>query len=237
MTPALTSLLGRGFKVALVTDGRMSGASGPVPAAIHLTPEADAGGPIARVRTGDVIRLDARTGTLELLGADVRWLERPPARVAYDSRFGSGRAFAGFRHRLATRAARCAMRSVTESRKDALRKLLQRAGDPVLTSTMLRRPCHWRALVAGGLAVLEVTLRTPAALDSIRAMRVAVPGAVIVQAHRWAVRCRRRGRQPFVVSPAFVPHRCGAKDPAFRCCRVRRRRRKSWLRSTPASTR
>jgi phosphogluconate dehydratase len=99
MTPALTSLLGRGFKVALVTDGRMSGASGPVPAAIHLTPEADAGGPIARVRTGDVIRLDARTGTLELLGADVRWLERPPARVAYDSRFGSGRElFAGFRH-------------------------------------------------------------------------------------------------------------------------------------------
>ena len=68
LTPALTSLQDRGFKVALVTDGRMSGASGTVPAAIHLTPEADAGGPLARVRNGDVIRLDAHTGTLELLG-------------------------------------------------------------------------------------------------------------------------------------------------------------------------
>ena len=98
MTPALTSLLGRGFKVALVTDGRMSGASGPVPAAIHLTPEADAGGPLARVRTGDVVRFDAHAGTLELLGADARWLERPPAKVTYDSRFGSGRElFANFR--------------------------------------------------------------------------------------------------------------------------------------------
>jgi len=98
MTPALTSLLGRGFKVALVTDGRMSGASGPVPAAIHLTPEADVGGPLARVRTGDVVRFDAHAGTLELLGADARWLERPPAKVTYDSRFGSGRElFANFR--------------------------------------------------------------------------------------------------------------------------------------------
>jgi phosphogluconate dehydratase len=98
MTPALTSLQGRGFKVGLVTDGRMSGASGPVPAAIHLTPEADAGGPIARVRTGDVIRLDARAGTLELLGPDARWLERPPARATHDSRVGSGRElFSGFR--------------------------------------------------------------------------------------------------------------------------------------------
>jgi phosphogluconate dehydratase len=98
MTPALTSLLGRGFKVALVTDGRMSGASGPVPAAIHLTPEADAGGPLARVRTGDLIRFDARTGTLELRGPDECWLERPPTRAAYDSRSGSGRElFANFR--------------------------------------------------------------------------------------------------------------------------------------------
>ena len=98
MTPALTSLLGRGFKVALITDGRMSGASGPVPAAIHLTPEADPGGPLARVRTGDVIRFDAHAGTLELLGTDARWLERPPAKVTYDSRFGTGRElFASFR--------------------------------------------------------------------------------------------------------------------------------------------
>jgi phosphogluconate dehydratase len=98
MTPALTSLQARGFKVALVTDGRMSGASGPVPAAIHLTPEAEAGGPMARVRTGDSIRFDARTGTLELKPADERWLERAPAKATYDSRYGSGRElFATFR--------------------------------------------------------------------------------------------------------------------------------------------
>jgi phosphogluconate dehydratase len=98
MTPALTSLQARGFKVALVTDGRMSGASGPVPAAIHLTPEAEAGGAIARVRNGDSIRFDARTGTLDLKPSDERWLERPPAKATYDSRYGSGRElFATFR--------------------------------------------------------------------------------------------------------------------------------------------
>ena len=98
MTPALTSLQSRGFRVALVTDGRMSGASGPVPAAIHLTPEAEAGGAIARVRTGDTIRFDARAGTLELVPADERWQERPPAKASYDSRHGSGRElFAQFR--------------------------------------------------------------------------------------------------------------------------------------------
>jgi phosphogluconate dehydratase len=98
LTPALTSLQARGFRVALVTDGRMSGASGPVPAAIHLTPEAEAGGAIARVRTGDTIRFDARSGTLELRPTDTRWLERPAARATYDSRFGSGRElFTSFR--------------------------------------------------------------------------------------------------------------------------------------------
>ena len=65
LTPALSVLQDKGFKVALVTDGRMSGASGKVPAAIHLTPEAVQGGPIARLRDGDVVRLDAETGVLE----------------------------------------------------------------------------------------------------------------------------------------------------------------------------
>jgi phosphogluconate dehydratase len=64
LTPALSVLLDRGLKVALVTDGRMSGASGKVPAALHLSPEAAAGGPLARVRDGDVIRLDTTAGTL-----------------------------------------------------------------------------------------------------------------------------------------------------------------------------
>ncbi|MGE0801246.1 MAG: phosphogluconate dehydratase [Lautropia sp.] len=64
LTPPLSILQDRGWRVALVTDGRMSGASGKVLAAIHLTPEAAAGGPIARLRDGDVVRVDARDGTL-----------------------------------------------------------------------------------------------------------------------------------------------------------------------------
>ncbi|MFN4141790.1 MAG: phosphogluconate dehydratase [Aestuariivirga sp.] len=67
LTPPLAVLQDKGFRVALVTDGRMSGASGKVPAAIHLTPEAVDGGPIAKIRDGDVIRLDADRGTLEVL--------------------------------------------------------------------------------------------------------------------------------------------------------------------------
>jgi phosphogluconate dehydratase len=79
LTPTLSSLLERGRKVALVTDGRMSGASGKVPSAIHLTPEALDGGPIARVRDGDVIRLDGHAGVLDIK-VDPRELQaRPPA--------------------------------------------------------------------------------------------------------------------------------------------------------------
>jgi len=67
LTPTLSVLQDRGLKVALVTDGRMSGASGKVPAAIHVSPEAVDGGPIAKLRDGDVVRLDATAGTLEVL--------------------------------------------------------------------------------------------------------------------------------------------------------------------------
>ena len=77
LTPPLAVLQGRGFKVALVTDGRMSGASGKVPAAIHVSPEAAAGGPLAKVRDGDVIRLDALTGDLNVLVAADQWAARP----------------------------------------------------------------------------------------------------------------------------------------------------------------
>jgi phosphogluconate dehydratase len=70
LTPTLSVLQDRGLKVALVTDGRMSGASGKVPAAIHVAPEAAAGGPLARVRDGDVLRLDAVAGTLTVLAPD-----------------------------------------------------------------------------------------------------------------------------------------------------------------------
>ena len=96
LTPALGSLQDRGFKVALVTDGRMSGASGKVPAAIHVSPEAALGGPIARVKDGDIIRLDAIAGTLELDGEgfDARPLASAPVTV----QTGMGRElFTGFR--------------------------------------------------------------------------------------------------------------------------------------------
>ena len=76
LTPPLAVLQGKGFRVALVTDGRMSGASGKVPAAIHVSPEAVAGGPLARVRDGDVIRLDAVAGTLEVLVSASEWTQR-----------------------------------------------------------------------------------------------------------------------------------------------------------------
>jgi len=67
LTPNMGVLQDKGFQVALVTDGRMSGASGKVPAAIHITPEAACGGPIARVQDGDILRIDAEQGTLEIL--------------------------------------------------------------------------------------------------------------------------------------------------------------------------
>ena len=70
LTPILSVLLSRGHKVAMVTDGRMSGASGKVPSAIHLSPEGADGGPIAKLRDGDLVRVDAQAGTLDCLAAD-----------------------------------------------------------------------------------------------------------------------------------------------------------------------
>jgi len=67
LTPSLGVLQDKGFKVALVTDGRMSGASGKVPAAIHITPEALDGGPIGQIEAGDIVKVDGNTGTLEVL--------------------------------------------------------------------------------------------------------------------------------------------------------------------------
>jgi phosphogluconate dehydratase len=79
LTPPLAVLQGKGFRVALVTDGRMSGASGKVPAAIHLSPEALAGGAIGKIRTGDLVRLDAVAGTLDALVDPAQWSAREPA--------------------------------------------------------------------------------------------------------------------------------------------------------------
>ncbi|MBC7788024.1 MAG: phosphogluconate dehydratase [Methylophilaceae bacterium] len=76
LTPPLAVLQNKGFMVALVTDGRMSGASGKIPAAIHLSPEASAGGALAKVRDGDIIRINATVGTLNALVDEDTWAER-----------------------------------------------------------------------------------------------------------------------------------------------------------------
>ncbi len=106
LSPALSVLQDKGFKVALVTDGRMSGASGKTPAAIHVSPEALAGGPLAHVQTGDIIRLDAETGVLTTLGADLA--SRPAARRSPAHRdqasWGYGRELFGAFRRVVTTA-------------------------------------------------------------------------------------------------------------------------------------
>ncbi|MBD1205137.1 MAG: phosphogluconate dehydratase [Rhodobacteraceae bacterium] len=97
LTPTLSVLQERGLRVALVTDGRMSGASGKVPAAIHVSPEAATGGPLAKLRDGDIIRLDATAGTLTVLAPDFD--SRTPITVDLSANeFGIGRElFAAFR--------------------------------------------------------------------------------------------------------------------------------------------
>ncbi len=90
LTPPLGVLQDKGFKVALVTDGRMSGASGKVPAAIHLSPEAAKGGPLGKLVDGDIIRLCANKGALEVLVADEIWAQREYA-AKPDAEAGTGR--------------------------------------------------------------------------------------------------------------------------------------------------
>ncbi|MHB8530536.1 MAG: phosphogluconate dehydratase [Caulobacteraceae bacterium] len=90
LIPALGVLQDRGFKIALVTDGRMSGASGKVPAAIHVTPEAHVGGPLARLREGDLVRLCAERGELSALVDPSEWESREPAEAPPPS-LGAGR--------------------------------------------------------------------------------------------------------------------------------------------------
>ncbi len=100
LTPLLGILQDRGHKVALLTDGRMSGASGKVPAAIHMTPEAMDGGPIAKIRDGDILCLDADAGTVAFVGDEREFMSRTPATEDLrHEHHGMGRElFAGFRH-------------------------------------------------------------------------------------------------------------------------------------------
>ena len=90
LTPPLAVLQGKGFQVALVTDGRMSGASGKVPAAIHVSPEAAAGGDLAKVQNGDIIRLDANACTLEVKISAAEWAARPVAQMPEALRAANG---------------------------------------------------------------------------------------------------------------------------------------------------
>ncbi|WP_416422663.1 phosphogluconate dehydratase [Pseudomonas sp. App30] len=96
MTPFLGVLQDRGFKVALVTDGRMSGASGKIPAAIHVCPEAFDGGALAKVRDGDIIRVDGVKGTLEVLMDASEFAARTPAVGQLANAVGCGRELFGF---------------------------------------------------------------------------------------------------------------------------------------------
>ncbi|WP_442776513.1 phosphogluconate dehydratase [Sphaerotilus montanus] len=107
LTPPLAVQQDKGFRVALVTDGRMSGASGKVPAAIHVSPEVLAGGPLGKVRTGDLVRVDAVTGTLEALVPADEWaaraIEARPDALAEDAGHGMGRElFGGMRRNVLT---------------------------------------------------------------------------------------------------------------------------------------
>ncbi|MCX2861763.1 phosphogluconate dehydratase [Paucibacter sp. PLA-PC-4] len=102
LTPPLAVLQGKGFKVALVTDGRMSGASGKIPAAIHVSPEALAGGPLGKLRDGDLVRLDAVSGELQALVPVAEWAAREQAAITREQRDDNGHGlgrelFAGMR--------------------------------------------------------------------------------------------------------------------------------------------
>lgn len=99
LMPALTNLQKAGYKVALITDGRLSGASGAIPAAIHLSPEAEHGGAIAKINNNDIVRLDAQQGRLDVLTAGFE--QRPAQAMLHKQSMGMGRElFAGFRGRV-----------------------------------------------------------------------------------------------------------------------------------------
>ena len=118
LTPYLGVLQDRGLHVALVTDGRMSGASGKVPAVIHLSPEAEVGGPLARLQDGDWLALDARAGTLQVQVDPVEWQSRSAAVVAQPVRRGWGRELFAFARQQASSAEQGAS-CFTESLKQA----------------------------------------------------------------------------------------------------------------------
>jgi phosphogluconate dehydratase len=90
LTPPLSVIQNMGFTVGIVTDGRMSGASGKIPAAIHLSPEGAAGGAISKIREGDMIRLNATVGSLNVLVDEEEWLERETQKMADSQKINNG---------------------------------------------------------------------------------------------------------------------------------------------------
>ncbi len=107
LTPPMAVLQGKGYKVAIVTDGRMSGASGEVLSAIHVSPEVLAGGPLGRVRNGDLIRVDSISGTLEAIVPAAEWALRelaviPPALAESNAQDLGRELFGGFRRNVLT---------------------------------------------------------------------------------------------------------------------------------------
>ena len=153
LTPVLAVLQDRGLKVALVTDGRMSGASGKVPSAIHVSPEALDGGPLARLHDGDFVRVDAVAGTLDVLTPGV--LERPNVRPDLVANgYGVGRELFGvFRNNVGPAEAGASPLLIPRKEsvmtpKDASAYAREICGlapvIPVLVVTSSRTRCRWR---------------------------------------------------------------------------------------------
>jgi len=101
-TPILGSLMSAGYKVALVTDGRMSGASGRIPAALHVSPEVAQGGPLGKVRDGDLVELNVHTGELRALVDEQEWNQRAVRTLSKDETFGYGRDLFAAQRRVVT---------------------------------------------------------------------------------------------------------------------------------------
>ena len=185
LTPPLAVLQDQGFKVALVTDGRMSGASGKVPAAIHLSPEALADGPIARVMDGDMITLDCERGVLEV-EVDASHLRGPPGLAPRPQpqrpRHRPRPLRPVPRQRLCTAESRrvpaclATAPELDTTHHDHHLLLPPRLSSPAsCPCIVLADPAHAvplaHALLEGGIDVMEITLRSDAALKSIEAGR------------------------------------------------------------------
>ena len=219
LTPMLSVLLDRGFKVGLVTDGRMSGASGKVPAAIHISPEAAAKGALAQIADGDIIRLDADNGRIDAIGAAFK--TRPPQAAPADDTapfqdnscsrcFGAmwGRPDAGAPVVLPE-----SMRDATPDRYMAAGDIRPRArGSGVDDRQAGAAEPLADALCSGGLRILEVTLRTENALSVIQAMSsrpgiIVGAGTLLTPEHAAAA---KNAGAAFGVSPGSTPALIGA---------------------------